>query len=138
MLIYRAFKSTVLGQQDYAERAASTSTKDIGPSIQNDSHMVRGDVSQVVNLQKLFNIAVYLPGGEALVRQLIKLPRNRVFDMTQLAFLWYQHAVVSGYGMLDDFFLGLKNLRNVLQKTEVQSKRESFLDHLDLGTDATV
>jgi len=137
VLIYRAFKSTVLGQQDYESGRVDLS-KDIGPSIQNDSHMVRDDVAQVVNLQKLFNIAVYLPGGEALVRQLIKLPRNRAFDYTQLAFLWYQHAVVSGYGMLDDFFLGLKNLRNVFAKTQVKPKRESFLDHLDLGTDATI
>jgi radical SAM superfamily enzyme YgiQ (UPF0313 family) len=137
VLIYRAFKSTVLGQQDY-EAGRVDLAKDIGPSIQNDSHMRRDDVAQVVNLQKLFNIAVYMPGGEALVRQLIKMPRNRAFDFTQLFFLWYQHAVVSGYGMLDDFFLGLKNVRNVLQKTEVKKPTESFLDHMDLGTDATV
>jgi radical SAM superfamily enzyme YgiQ (UPF0313 family) len=137
VLIYRAFKSTVLGQQDF-EAGRVDLSKDIGPSIQNDSNMARSDVAQVVNLQKLFNIAVYMPGGEALVRQLIKLPRNRAFEYTQLAFLWYQHAVVSGYGMLDDFFLGLKNLRNVFQKTEVRPKRESFLDHLDLGTDASI
>ena len=135
VLIYRAFKSTVLGREDYDQGRVDLA-KDIGPSIQNDSHMLRGDVSQVVNLQKLFNVAVYLPGGEALVRQLIKLPRNKAFDFTQLFFLWYQHAVVSGYGMLDDFFLGLKNVKNVFAKTE--TKRESFLDHMDLGSDATV
>ena len=136
VLIYRAFKSTVLGQQDYAQGRVDLE-KDIGPSIQNDSHMLRSDVAQVVNLQKLFNIAVYVPGGEALVRQLIRLPRNRAFDFVQLSFLWYQHAVVSGYGMLDDFFLGLKNVKNVFAKTKV--KREmSFIDHLDLGADATV
>ena len=39
--------------------------------------------------------------------------------------------------MLDDFFLGLKNVKNVFAKTKV--KREmSFIDHLDLGADATV
>ena len=137
VLIYRAFKSTVLGQQDYDQGRVDLA-KDIGPSIQNDSHMLRNDVAQVVNLQKLFNVAVYLPGGEALVRQLIKLPRNRAFDFTQLFFLWYQHAVVSGYGMLDDFFLGLKNVKNVFARTKPATKRESFLDRMDLGTDATI
>jgi hypothetical protein len=137
VLIYRAFKSTVLGREDY-ERGRVDLEKDIGPSIQNDSHMLRDDVAQVVNLQKLFNVAVYMPGGETLVRQLIKLPRNKAFDFTQLFFLWYQHAVVSGYGMLDDFFLGLKNVKNVFARTQPTHKRESFLDHLDLGTDATV
>ena len=115
--------------------------KDIGPSIQNDSHMRREDVSQVVNLQKLFNIAVYLPGGVPLVKQLIKLPRNRGFDFTQLAFLWYQHAVVSGYGMLDDFLLGLKNLGQILQPTSRKGappKRDSFVDHMDVGSDASL
>jgi hypothetical protein len=104
--------------------------------------MKREDVAQVVNLQKLFNIAVYMPGGRPLVRQLIKLPRNRVFDLTQLSFLWYQHAVVSGYGMLDDFLLGLKNVGNVFAHTkrrQAAAKSEpSFLAHMDIGTDATL
>jgi hypothetical protein len=38
--------------------------------------------------------------------------------------------------MLDDFLLGLKNVKNVFAKTK--TKRESFLDHMDLGADATV
>ncbi|MCC6409884.1 MAG: B12-binding domain-containing radical SAM protein [Planctomycetes bacterium] len=141
VLIYRAFKSTVLGQEDYALGRVDLE-KDIGPSIQQDSHMKREDVAQVVNLQKLFNLAVYMPGGETLVRQLIKLPRNRVFDLTQLSFLWYQHAVVSGYGMLDDFVLGLKNVGNVFAHTkrrQAAAKSEpSFLAHMDIGTDATL
>jgi len=140
VLIYRAFKSTVLGRQDFDEGRVDLD-KDIGPSIQNDSHMRREDVAQVVNLQKLFNVAVYLPGGVPLVKQLIKLPRNRGFEFTQLAFLWYQHAVVSGYGMLDDFLLGLKNLGQILQPTKKQgpdAKRDNFLDHIDVGSDATL
>ncbi len=141
VLIYRAFKSTVLGQEDY-KLGRVDAAKDIGPSIQNDSHMIREDVEQVVNLQKLFNIAVYVPGGEALVRQLIKMPRNRVFQFVQLSFLWYQHAVVSGYGMLDDFFLGLKNVGNVLgrsrSKEEHEKRLPGFLEHIDVGQDASI
>ena len=141
VLIYRAFKSTVLGMEDY-EKGRVDLDKDIGPSIQNDSHMKRDDVVQVVNLQKLFNVAVYMPGGEALVRKLIQLPRNRVYDFTQLGFLWYQHAVVSGYGMLDDFLLGLKNVGNVFAKTRRRSLHEKrlpgFIEHLDLGTDGSL
>jgi len=134
VLLYRAFRSTVLGQEDYRLGRVDES-RDIGPSIQSDSHMRRDDLREVVNLQKLFNLAVYLPGGEALVRRLIRLPRNRAFEAVQLGFLWYQHAVVSGYGMLDDFMLGLKNLANVFQPTR---RRETFLDHLDIGPDASL
>ena len=141
VLIYRAFKSTVLGQEDYAMGRVDLE-KDIGPSIQHDSHMRRDDVAQVVNLQKLFNVAVYLPGGEALVRRLIRLPRNRAFELAQLSFLWYQHAVVSGYGMLDDLMLGLKNVSQIFQPTRLRDQKQrqqpSFLEHLDVGTDASV
>ena len=44
--------------------------------------------------------------------------------------------------MLDDFLLGLKNVKNVFAPTRVlepHEKREpSFLAHLDVGTDATI
>lgn len=136
VLIYRAFKSTVLGREDY-EKGRVDEGKDIGPSIQNDTNMIREDAMEVVNLQKLFNIAVYMPGGEAVVRKLLKLPRNKAFDFTQLFFLWYQHAVVSGYGMLDDFMLGLKNVKNIFQKSASPEHKNAFLDTLDTGVDGT-
>lgn len=136
VLIYRAFQSTVLGREDYALGRVDTE-KDIGPSIQNDSHMIREDVEEVVNLQKLFNIAVYMPGGIPLVRQLVKLPRNKVFEFSQLFFLWYQHAVVSGYGMLDDFLLGVKNIKNIFQKSGVKPKGNALLETMDTGIDGT-
>jgi hypothetical protein len=78
-----------------------------------------------------------MPGGEALVRQLIRLPRNKAFDFTLLSFLWYQHAVVSGYGMLDDFKLGLKNVRQIFGKSGVQNRR-SFLDTIETGNEASI
>jgi radical SAM superfamily enzyme YgiQ (UPF0313 family) len=136
VLIYRPFKSTVLGQEDYALGRVDLE-KDIGPSLQNDTMMKRGDVREVVNLQKLFNIAVYVPGGEAIVRRLVGLPRNPAFDFTLLAFLWYQHAVVSGYGMLDDFKLGMKNVKQIFGKSRPDARR-SFLETLDTGAEATV
>ena len=74
---------------------------------------------------------------EALVRRLIGMPRNPVFDFTLLAFLWYQHAVVSGYGMLDDFKLGMKNVRQIFGKSRPEARR-SFLETLDTGAEATV
>ena len=58
--------------------------------------MRREDLREVVNLQKLFNLAVYLPYGIPLVKKLVKLPRNPVYDWSLLAFLWYQHAVRLG------------------------------------------
>ncbi len=136
VLIYRPFKSTVLGQEDYAKGRVDLE-KDIGPSLQNDTMMKREDVREVVNLQKLFNVAVYVPGGEAVVRKLIHLPRNPAFDFTLLAFLWYQHAVVSGYGMLDDFKLGMKNVKNIFGKSRPEGMR-SFVETLDTGAEATI
>jgi radical SAM superfamily enzyme YgiQ (UPF0313 family) len=138
VLIYRPFKSTVLGQEDY-RLGRVDEQKDIGPSIQNDSMMRRDDLREVVNLQKLFNVAVYVPGGIPLVKKLIKLPRNRAYDFTLLAFLWYQHAVVSGYGMLDDLKLGLKNVRQIFGKSQVApARRASFLDTIETGVDAAL
>ena len=141
VLIYRPFKSTVLGREDF-EQGRVDIGKDIGPSLHGDSQMRRSDVDQVVNLQKLFNLAVYVPGGEALVRRLIRMPRNRVFEWTHLAFLWYQHAVVSGYGMIDDFKLGLKNVGQIFGKRSGGTHRygeeeNQFLATLDTGLDAS-
>ncbi len=145
VLIYRPFKSTVLGREDF-EKGRVEIGKDIGPSIQNDSQMRRDDLREVVNLQKLFNLAVYLPGGPALVKKLIRLPRNPVYDWTLLAFLWYQHAVVSGYGMMDDFKLGVKNIGQIFGKKKGGTHRygaapagkNQFLDTLDTGLDVGV
>jgi hypothetical protein len=65
------------------------------------------------------------------------MPRNPAFDFTLLAFLWYQHAVVSGYGMLDDFKLGMKNVRNIFGKSRPDARR-SFIETIDTGAEATV
>ena len=138
VLIYRPFKSTVLGQEDFRLGRVDLD-KDIGPSIQFDSMMKRDDLNEVVNLQKLFNIAVYMPGGLPLVKQLVKLPRNPVYDFIPLAFLWYQHAVVSGYGMLDDVKLGLKNVKQIFGKTKsANPEANAFLDQIDTGGEAAV
>jgi radical SAM superfamily enzyme YgiQ (UPF0313 family) len=137
VLIYRSFRSTALGKEDF-ELGRLDEGKDIGPSIQHDSNMIREDVHAVVNLQKLFNVAVYVPFGIPLVRALIRLPRNRVFEVTQLSFLWYQHAVVSGYGMLDDFLLGLKNLRNIFQPTRRAPAGRSLAARMETGVEATL
>ena len=137
VLIYRPFRSTVLGQEDF-RLGRVDEERNIGPSIQNDSMMKRSDLREVVNLQKLFNVAVYLPGGEALVRQLVHLPRNPLYDATLLGFLWYQHAVVSGYGMLDDVKLGLKNVNQIFGKSGAQVKKRSFLETIDTGGEAAV
>jgi radical SAM superfamily enzyme YgiQ (UPF0313 family) len=141
VLIYRPFKSTELGREDFAKGRVEIG-KDIGPSLQNDSQMMRDDLREVVNLQKLFNLAVYLPGGLPLVRRLIKLPRNPLYDFTLLGFLWYQHAVVSGYGMLDDVKLGLKNFGQIFGRskggTHRYGARNQLVETLDLGSEATV
>ena len=140
VLIYRPFKSTVLGQQDFAEGRVNTG-KDIGPSIHNDSQMMRDDIDDVVRLHRLFNLGVYLPYGIPIVKQLMKLPPNRVFDFSHLFFLWYQHAVVSGYGMLDDLKLGLKNVSQIFgrQKGGNNWKDENqFIATLDTGQDGAI
>lgn len=143
VLIYRPFKSTELGREDFDKQRVEVG-KDIGPSLQNDSQMRREDVEEVVNLQKLFNVAVYLPFGLPIVKSLIKLPRNPVFDWTLLAFLWYQHAVVSGYGMLDDFKLGLKNINQIFGKGRGGTheygdhSENQFTNTMDLGQDAAI
>ncbi len=140
VLLYRPFKSTQLGREDFEEGRVDIG-KDIGPSIQFDSQMLRPDLREVVNLQKLFNLAVYLPGGLPLVKRLVKLPRNPVFDWTLLAFLWYQHAVVSGYGMLDDFRLGVLNLGQIFGKRfggvhQYGKPKNQLLDTMDTGGEA--
>ncbi len=141
VLIYRPFKSTELGKRDFEEGRVDIG-KDIGPSLQCDSQIIREDVHEVVNLQKLFNIAVYLPGGIPLVRKLIKMPHNKFFDFCLLSFLWYQHAVVSGYGMLDDLRLGLKNVANIFQRgtggTFAKKAENQFIATIDAGQDASV
>ena len=140
VLIYRPFRSTQLGREDFEEGRVDIG-KDIGPSIQHDSQMKREDLREVVNLQKLFNLAVYLPYGIPLVKKLVKFPRNPVYDWSLLAFLWYQHAVVSGYGMFDDFKLGVLNLGQIFGRSSggthlYGEQTNAFLDTLDTGGEA--
>lgn len=141
VLIYRPFKSTELGREDFQLDRVDVG-KDIGPSLHSDTQMKRGDQKEVVNLQKLFNIAVFVPGGIPLVKQLIKLPRNPVYEFSLLGFLWYQHAVISGYGMIDDFKLGLKNLGQIFGKrsggTHQYGEKNQLLDTIDSGLDAAL
>ena len=59
-------------------------------------------------------------------------------ELTQLSFLWYQHAVVSGYGMLDDFLLGLKNLRNIFQPTKRREAGRTIAQRLDTTPETTL
>jgi len=103
VLIYRAFKSTVLGQEDF-ERGASTSRATSGPRSRTTatSYATTAPRSSTCRNSSTWPSTC---GREALVRRLIRLPRNRLFELTQLSFLWYQHAVISGYGMLDDLLL---------------------------------
>jgi radical SAM superfamily enzyme YgiQ (UPF0313 family) len=142
VLIYRPFKSTELGREDFEKQRVDIG-KDIGPSLQYDSQMLRDDLREVVNLQKLFNLGVYLPGGMTLVKRLIKLPRNPLYDFTLLGFLWYQHAVVSGYGMLDDLALGFKNIGQIFGHKKggthrYGEKRNPLVETMDLGNEVTV
>jgi len=135
VLIYRPFRSTVLGREDY-RMGRVDETRDIGPSIQADSMMLRPDREEVVNLQKLFNVAVYLPFGIPLVRRLIRLPKNPLYQFLLLAFLWYQHAVVSGYGMYDDLRLGLRNVGQIFGRS--RRPRTRLADTIDTGNEAAV
>ncbi|MFT5152725.1 MAG: hypothetical protein ACI841_002724 [Planctomycetota bacterium] len=137
VLIYRPFKSTVLGREDFKLGRVDLD-KDIGPSIQLDSMMRRDDLKEVVNLQKLFNVAVYMPMGIPIVRQLVKLPRNKAFDVTLLGFLLYQHAVVSGYGLLDDMKLGLRNIGNIFGSSSKGRAKSGLIDTMDIGSDAGI
>lgn len=137
VLIYRPFKSTVLGREDFRLGRVEVD-KDIGPSIQHDSMMRRDDLSEVVNLQKLFNLAVYVPFGMPLVRRLVKLPRNPAFDMTLLGFLFYQHAVVSGYGLFDDMKLGLRNLGNIFGRSQDRERKSTLADTIDTGGEGAI
>lgn len=112
VLIFRPFLSTEMGRELHAEGRVDTE-KDIGPSIHFDSEMK--DVGDdVINLHRLFNVAVRLPFGVPLVRRLIRLPKNRLFDFCHLWSLWWQHATVSGYGLVHDTLLGFKNLGQIL------------------------
>lgn len=73
---------------------------------------------------------------------MIKLPRNPLFDVVGLGFLWYQHAVVSGYGMVDDFKLGLKNIGQIFGRqsggTHEYGKVTRLVDTMDIGNDAAL
>ncbi|MFT7671265.1 MAG: anaerobic magnesium-protoporphyrin IX monomethyl ester cyclase [Planctomycetota bacterium] len=140
VLIYRPFRSSALGREDF-EIGRVDVGKDIGPSIHSDSQMIRDDLNEVINLQRLFNIAVFVPGGLPVVKQLIKIPRNPVFGAVGLGFLWYQHAVVSGFGMIDDIKLGVKNLPQIFGRKSGGTHeygKTSLADIMDIGSDAAI
>ncbi len=139
VLIYRPFKSTVLGQEDFRIGRVAED-RDVGPSLHQDSQMLREDIHEVVNLHRLFNFAVYVPGGIPIVKRLLKTPHNRVYDFAHLSSLLYQHAVISGYGLLDDLKLGLRNVGQIFSKrVNYRGEGENqFLATLDTGDDGAL
>ncbi len=65
-----------------------------------------------------------------------------MYEFSLLGFLWYQHAVVSGYGMIDDFKLGLKNLGQIFGKrsggTHQYGEKNQLIDTIDSGLEASL
>lgn len=78
----------------------------IGPHWYNSSVVRQPQITEQINLHKLFNLGVQRPGLEPLLKRLISLPRNPLFDLVYLA----------GYGRYNRFVQDL-NFRQFLTVT---------------------
>ncbi len=67
------------------------------------------DMSQLVNLHKLFFLACRFPSLEPLIRKVIKLPSNRIFDLVFLAQYAIRYSRMYGYNIPTAIRLNIRN-----------------------------
>jgi len=98
---------------EYALRHGYVSERDIdsvSASYFSDTVVNQPNIKELINLQRLFWPAIRLPGLRRLIRWLIKLPPNWLFDAVYLLSLGVQYARCTKRGILRTIFYGLRNL----------------------------
>jgi len=76
-----------------------------------DSVVKQANIKELINLQRLFLPAIRLPRMRRVIRLLIKLPPNFVFDLIYLIFIGLQYARCTRRGLVRTALYGLRNLR---------------------------
>lgn len=71
----------------------------------------QANMKELINLQRLFLPAIRLPRLRRVIRLLIKLPPNFVFDLIYLVSIGLQYARCTKRGLVRTAFYGLRNLR---------------------------
>ena len=76
-----------------------------------DTAIQQPTIKELLNLQRLYLPAIRFPRLRFLIRWLIKLPPNKLFDWIYLTSFGLQYARRTNRGILRTFRLGLMNLR---------------------------
>ncbi len=113
--IYQPYPRTILGDQILSSRGLdSQSTIDsIGSSFFRTSLIASENKNEFINLQKLFWPAVRFPRLLPLIRRLIKLPPNPVFEFTFLSFYALNYALSEKVTLKRVINLGLHTAQTV-------------------------
>lgn len=91
---------------------------DINESFFSSSPLINKEKKELVNLQKLFFYAVKFPKLNFLIKKLIKLPKNFLFDLAFLLSYFYIYKGSEKVSFLRAFKYGLDNIKSFFNKNE--------------------
>lgn len=89
---------------------------DIGESYFSSSLLINKEKKEIINLQKLFFYAVKFPRLNFLIKKLIKLPKNPLFDLAFLISYFYVYKGSENVSFLRAIKYGLGNVKSYLSK----------------------
>jgi len=110
--LFQAYPQTPI--HDYAVQHGYIQHSDIDAfpaSFYFSTAVQQDNIHELVNLQRLYLLAIRLPRLRVLFRWLVKLPPNRIFDWIYLASFGLQYARRTKRGVVRTLVLGLRNLK---------------------------
>jgi radical SAM superfamily enzyme YgiQ (UPF0313 family) len=109
--VFQPYPGTELGDRALREGLIRDEDKDrIGQTYFKDSVIRQENIGQIVNLHKLFLLVIRFPWLKPLVRHLIKVPPNPLYEGIFLISMALQHAGATHRGFLRSVVVGVYNL----------------------------
>jgi radical SAM superfamily enzyme YgiQ (UPF0313 family) len=113
--IFQPYPGTELGQYAIEKGYMSKNfdSDDILPYFSNSVMNQKIDIQQIINLQRFFVIGIKLPFTIPLIKKLIKLPPNFIFDIVFLIGYAYTYLGSEDISIMDNFIDGIRYIKRL-------------------------
>jgi anaerobic magnesium-protoporphyrin IX monomethyl ester cyclase len=113
--IFQPYPSTELGeytiQRGYL--AKGFSCNDILPYYSRSMLVNKAEIKQIINLQRFFTVGIKFPFLIPLIKKIIKLPPNIIFDFVFILGHAYTYVGSEDISILNSFAEGIKSIRKL-------------------------
>jgi radical SAM superfamily enzyme YgiQ (UPF0313 family) len=113
--IFQPYPSTELGEYAIQKGDVSEgfSCNDIQPYYSKSMLVNKKDIKQIINLQKFFIAGIKFPFLIPLIKKLIKLPPNIIFDFIFILGYAYTYVGSEDINILNSFAEGIKSIKKL-------------------------